>query len=145
MTLIPFLLLLSIALSFESTSNAKLIISDCGDKSYLLHYKNITATELIRGREAVIKSEPELLTADVTAGNVLFECLRNNVRISPFFHLYLRIFSHNFNYCGYQEASLPLALGKIKYTGSDCSKPRPIQDSFTVSVKLPIITPSVRP
>ena len=85
MTLIPFLLLLSIALSFESTSNAKLIISDCGDKSYLLHYKNITATELIRGREAVIKSEPELLTADVTAGNVLFECLRNNVRISPFF------------------------------------------------------------
>ena len=87
MTLIPFLLLLSIALSFESTSNAKLIISDCGDKSYLLHYKNITATELIRGKETFIKSEAELLTADVTSGNVLFECLRNNVQSFTVVHL----------------------------------------------------------
>ena len=55
----------------------------------------------------------------------------------------MSVFSHDFNYCGYQEASLPLALGKIKYTGSDCWKPRPYEDSFSMSVKMPIITPSV--
>lgn len=55
----------------------------------------------------------------------------------------MEVFSHEFNYCGYQEASLPLALGKFKYTGSDCSKPRPYEDSFRMSVKMPLITPGV--
>lgn len=79
MSFIPILLVVSLALATQPAPNSQLIISDCGDKTYLLHYTNVTATEFKRGKEVIITSEPELLTADVKSGTVKFNVLRNDV------------------------------------------------------------------
>ena len=51
--------------------------------------------------------------------------------------------SQEFNYCGYQEAMLPLNIGKMTYEGSDCSQPRPFMDHFAASITVPWFTPKV--
>lgn len=79
MAFIPVLLILSLAFAVQPVPNSQLIISDCGDKSYLLHYTNVTATEFKRGKDVIITSEHELLTADVKSGTVHFNVLRNDV------------------------------------------------------------------
>lgn len=79
MNFIPVLLIVSLAFAAQPAPNSKLIISDCGDKTYLLHYTNVTATEFKRGKDVVITSEHELLTADVKSGTVHFNVLRNDV------------------------------------------------------------------
>ena len=50
---------------------------------------------------------------------------------------------HTFDYCGYQEHQLPYRIGLCTYEGSDCSAPRPMNDKFAASVKIPWFTPSV--
>ena len=79
MVFIPVLLILSLTFAAQPAPNSQLIISDCGDKSYLLHYTNVTATEFKRGKDVIITSEHELLTADVISGTVHFNVLRNDV------------------------------------------------------------------
>ena len=79
MAFIPVLLILSLTFAAQPAPNSQLIISDCGDKSYLLHYTNVTATEFKRGKDVIITSEHELLTADVKSGTVHFNVLRNDV------------------------------------------------------------------
>ncbi|KAK8829053.1 hypothetical protein WA556_005610 [Blastocystis sp. ATCC 50177/Nand II] len=128
-SLVLFVLLAVLADGVQAGS--KLYMSDCGDSSYLLHYQNCKATDFERGKPVVVESEKELLKANITTGKVHLKCMRNS----------MTVFSHDFGYCGYQEAELPLWLGKIKYAGSDCSKPRPFEDSFRMSVTMPKITP----
>lgn len=91
----------------------------------------------------MVESEKELLKANITAGKVHLKCMRNSVDAVVLIHEIDDRLSHDFGYCGYQEAELPLWLGKIKYAGSDCSKPRPFEDSFRMSVTMPKITPGV--
>lgn len=79
MAFIPVLLILSLTFAAQPAPNSQLIISDCGDKSYLLHYTNVTATEFKRGKDVIITSEHELLTADVKSGTIHFNVLRNDV------------------------------------------------------------------
>ena len=57
----------------------KLEYTDCGDDSYLLHFHHVYVSDLIRGRDVEIRSNEELLIANITSGNVELECLRNHV------------------------------------------------------------------
>ena len=72
-------LLFCVVLSSEENPNSKLIISDCGDSSYLLHYTHVEASEFKRGKEVIVQSEKELLKANVTSGIVHLQCSRNAV------------------------------------------------------------------
>lgn len=72
-------LLFCVVLSSEEKPNSKLIVSDCGDASYLLHYTHVEASEFKRGKEVIVQSEKELLKANVTSGIVHLQCSRNAV------------------------------------------------------------------
>ena len=72
-------LLFCVVLGSEEKPNSKLIVSDCGDSSYLLHYTHVEASEFKRGKEGSVQSEKELLKANVTSGIVHLQCSRNAV------------------------------------------------------------------
>lgn len=79
-------ILFCVSICVCSQANSKLYISDCGDDSYLLHYKHVEASEFIRGKDVFINSEKVLLSANITSGTVTFDCLRNDVS-SWFFYM----------------------------------------------------------
>lgn len=72
-------------------ANSKVLVSDCGDRSHLLHFKRIAASDLIRGKDVTIDSEKELLTANITSGTVDFECLRDDVFDFMLFYIDFRL------------------------------------------------------
>lgn len=74
-----FLVIVCFSIVVCTQANSKMKTTDCGDKSHLLHFINITASELVRGKDVTIDSEKELLTANITSGTVDFECLRDDV------------------------------------------------------------------
>ena len=73
------ILLFCVVLCSEGKPNSKLIVSDCGDSSYLVHYTHVEASEFKRGKEVIVQSEKELLKANVTSGIVHLRCSRNAV------------------------------------------------------------------
>ena len=89
-----FLFIVSLAFATQPVPNSQLIISDCGDKTYLLHYVNVTATEFKRGKDVIITSEKELLSADITSGTVKFNVLRNDVGLYSLWIKGRSVFSH---------------------------------------------------
>ncbi|KAK8795727.1 hypothetical protein WA158_000383 [Blastocystis sp. Blastoise] len=106
--------------------------TDCSDASYLIHYGDISVTEMNRGQPMTLDSGESTIDKDVTAASVQVTAVTSGATV----------LDKTVSACGDAVVDLPLGLGKIQVNSPSCPIAAGTVDSTIMKCTLPIITPS---